>query len=318
MRTSITHANSPLRRSAAGARTSLAAAYSIRRSATCRRSYARRWRIRNSRAPATSPPRRAGATGSRRRELPHANYVGGHATKTMEPMEPGGCNPRRRPKSSGRGDGRNERDPLPWLAESRRRPSNSGVGRVSERALTRSWRSPAARSPTPEGTRARARAHARVIPSPTNPPACGTFVAAVTRACPRFPASELNGKEVVELVRFLSGLSRTLARTSTRGHTRVLRRDRCEPIPAPKYLEIRLIAEGKGPLHQLRTGQEMYPFRTRTGRSAWPAQTKGPANETKADARTRTEDPFITSEVLYQLSYVGTASGAGFEYSPAP
>ena len=27
----------------------------------------------------------------------------------------------------------------------------------------------------------------------------------------------------------------------------------------------------------------------------------------KADARTRTGDPFITSEVLYQLSYVGGA-----------
>jgi hypothetical protein len=27
----------------------------------------------------------------------------------------------------------------------------------------------------------------------------------------------------------------------------------------------------------------------------------------EADARTRTEDPFITSEVLYQLSYVGMA-----------
>jgi hypothetical protein len=27
-----------------------------------------------------------------------------------------------------------------------------------------------------------------------------------------------------------------------------------------------------------------------------------------ADARTRTGDPFITSEVLYQLSYVGVAS----------
>ena len=32
-----------------------------------------------------------------------------------------------------------------------------------------------------------------------------------------------------------------------------------------------------------------------------------PAQEAKADARTRTEDPFITSEVLYQLSYVGGA-----------
>lgn len=31
----------------------------------------------------------------------------------------------------------------------------------------------------------------------------------------------------------------------------------------------------------------------------------GPVSE--ADARTRTGDPFITSEVLYQLSYVGGA-----------
>jgi hypothetical protein len=29
--------------------------------------------------------------------------------------------------------------------------------------------------------------------------------------------------------------------------------------------------------------------------------------EREADARTRTGDPFITSEVLYQLSYVGAA-----------
>jgi hypothetical protein len=29
----------------------------------------------------------------------------------------------------------------------------------------------------------------------------------------------------------------------------------------------------------------------------------------EADARTRTGDPFITSEVLYQLSYVGEAEG---------
>ena len=30
-----------------------------------------------------------------------------------------------------------------------------------------------------------------------------------------------------------------------------------------------------------------------------------PAATVEADARTRTADPFITSEVLYQLSYVG-------------
>jgi hypothetical protein len=32
---------------------------------------------------------------------------------------------------------------------------------------------------------------------------------------------------------------------------------------------------------------------------------------TEADARTRTGDPFITSEVLYQLSYVGGAPPRG-------
>ena len=35
----------------------------------------------------------------------------------------------------------------------------------------------------------------------------------------------------------------------------------------------------------------------------------------EADARTRTGDPFITSEVLYQLSYVGEAAG---KYIPGP
>ena len=30
----------------------------------------------------------------------------------------------------------------------------------------------------------------------------------------------------------------------------------------------------------------------------------------RADARTRTGDPFITSEVLYQLSYVGLGQSA--------
>jgi hypothetical protein len=40
-----------------------------------------------------------------------------------------------------------------------------------------------------------------------------------------------------------------------------------------------------------------------------PAKCGGPANGLvdRADARTRTGDPFITSEVLYQLSYVGEA-----------
>jgi hypothetical protein len=49
----------------------------------------------------------------------------------------------------------------------------------------------------------------------------------------------------------------------------------------------------------------MYPFRTRFAVPAVVQLKKIPANRGKADARTRTADPFITSEVLYQLSYVG-------------
>jgi integrase len=41
---------------------------------------------------------------------------------------------------------------------------------------------------------------------------------------------------------------------------------------------------------------------------AQPLNPDRPANTAKADARTRTGDPFITSEVLYQLSYVGACS----------
>jgi hypothetical protein len=38
----------------------------------------------------------------------------------------------------------------------------------------------------------------------------------------------------------------------------------------------------------------------------WPTQpTRTAVRFLRADARTRTADPFITSEVLYQLSYVG-------------
>ena len=37
------------------------------------------------------------------------------------------------------------------------------------------------------------------------------------------------------------------------------------------------------------------------------AEAPKPAVSEEADARTRTADPFITSEVLYQLSYVGAA-----------
>ena len=43
----------------------------------------------------------------------------------------------------------------------------------------------------------------------------------------------------------------------------------------------------------------------RDGKSYDP--NRGIATRCEADARTRTGDPFITSEVLYQLSYVGEA-----------
>ncbi len=36
---------------------------------------------------------------------------------------------------------------------------------------------------------------------------------------------------------------------------------------------------------------------------------ESPANPGRASERTRTADPFITSEVLYQLSYGGEAGG---------
>ena len=49
----------------------------------------------------------------------------------------------------------------------------------------------------------------------------------------------------------------------------------------------------------------MYPSCTRKPPIGVASTEEAPAKEPKADARTRTADPFITSEVLYQLSYVG-------------
>jgi hypothetical protein len=45
-----------------------------------------------------------------------------------------------------------------------------------------------------------------------------------------------------------------------------------------------------------------------TGASVQSAINAKAVLKTQADARTRTADPFITSEVLYQLSYVGGAA----------
>ncbi len=47
-----------------------------------------------------------------------------------------------------------------------------------------------------------------------------------------------------------------------------------------------------------------YPFRT-SQKSRLAAALGKSLQMLEADARTRTADPFITSEVLYQLSYVG-------------
>jgi hypothetical protein len=52
------------------------------------------------------------------------------------------------------------------------------------------------------------------------------------------------------------------------------------------------------------------PLRPEPGTSAPDSSEKSLEIE-RADARIRTADPFITSEVLYQLSYVGR----GFEFS---
>jgi hypothetical protein len=57
-----------------------------------------------------------------------------------------------------------------------------------------------------------------------------------------------------------------------------------------------------------RIGGLVLPFQLPTSHiRALSSQQKGPASRAfpLADARTRTGDPFITSEVLYQLSYVG-------------
>jgi hypothetical protein len=52
---------------------------------------------------------------------------------------------------------------------------------------------------------------------------------------------------------------------------------------------------------------------TDAGAESWDAKTWKPR---RADERIRTADPFITSEVLYQLSYVG--SGGNASRSPRP
>ena len=55
------------------------------------------------------------------------------------------------------------------------------------------------------------------------------------------------------------------------------------------------------------------PFRT----TICPGDvTRGYARSSEADARIRTADPFITSEVLYQLSYVGGEASIAAAFPP--
>src|SRR5207247_5165387 len=86
-----------------------------------------------------------------------------------------------------------------------------------------------------------------------------------------------------------------------------------KPLDTPLSL-----AREREPAHPRPTGPN------RGSRSALGApQTR---SQIQADARTRTGDPFITSEVLYQLSYVGeapTVAGCrlvfgSFSWSPSP
>ena len=51
---------------------------------------------------------------------------------------------------------------------------------------------------TGANTSATTRVHARVTSPPQFPSTCGVFVPAKTRACPRFPPRNLNGKEGVD------------------------------------------------------------------------------------------------------------------------
>ncbi len=79
-----------------------------------------------------------------------------------------------------------------------------------------------------------------------------------------------------------------------------------EPPPLQRQVRAALGA----PLPDLRGGACVPPGRDRDAASGGPAAAAPPGPcrrlSAEADARTRTGDPFITSEVLYQLSYVGS------------
>src|SRR5271155_1886994 len=71
----------------------------------------------------------------------------------------------------------------------------------------------------------------------------------------------------------------------------------------------------RGPLRRVRRAKPCVRRGEDLGRSRKSASSERPQDRAtfekpRADAGTRTPDPFITSEVLYQLSYVGAATDA--------
>jgi hypothetical protein len=89
---------------------------------------------------------------------------------------------------------------------------------------------------------------------------------------------------------------RTLSPASTPGHSRALRLGDRGSVAVTECLQIAMSRRRRGTPSLIRTGQRTYPFCTRRPRGGVATPRKVPANDPKADARTRTGDPFITSE----------------------
>src|SRR5438034_1230959 len=81
------------------------------------------------------------------------------------------------------------------------------------------------------------------------------------------------------------------------------------PAPAGSRAEADAAGQGESESTAGGAADEAGARRVLVVRTLRPSGGDRPIVQTgKADARTRTADPFITSEVLYQLSYVGGAS----------
>ncbi len=85
-------------------------------------------------------------------------------------------------------------------------------------------------------------------------------------------------------------------RASSRGHSRVNRQEPRVGEKGAKYLQMLPELREKMTTSLTVKGQKMYPFRTRSPRFSVANAEETPAKAAKADARTRTGDPFITRE----------------------